>query len=221
MVCDPFGPHDALRSSGCFDVMRRFKEHFVVDLEQSPEAFVAPHHRRNVRKAERELEVEWCADPRVHAGEWIALYATLIARHDIRGIARFTARSLEAQLQVPGVIVSRAVHKGSTVGMVLWYLDGEVAYYHLGASSDAGYRLGAAFVLFDRALQHFRQQAKWLSLGAGAGAGGPATDGLTRFKRGWATGTRTAWLAGRVLDRRRYDELAGITGTTSAAYCPT
>ena len=220
VVCDPFGAHDAVRSSGCFDVMRPFKEHFVVDLSQAPESFASPHHRRNVKKAERQLEMEWCPDPTLHAAEWIALYEGLIARHQITGIARFSPRALTEQLQVPGLVMARAVHRGATAGIVLWYLDGDVAYYHLGAYNDDGYELGAAFLLFDRAIRHFRHQARWLSLGAGAGADGHGSDGLTRFKRGWATGTRTAWLGGCVLDRKRYDELAMKTGTESAAYFP-
>jgi hypothetical protein len=173
-----------------------------------------------VKKAERGLEVEWCPDPALHAAEWIELYAGLIARHEITGIAQFSPRALQEQLRVPGLVMARAVHQGATAGIVLLYRDGDVAYYHLGAYSEAGYRLGAAFLLFDRAIGHFRQQAQWLSLGAGAGADGHASDGLTRFKRGWATGTRTAWLGGCVLDRKRYDELAVSPGTTAAAYFP-
>ena len=39
--------------------------------------------------------------------------------------------------------------------------------------------------------------------------GGADRDGLTRFKRGWATGERIAHLCGRVLDRAAYSRLAG------------
>ena len=35
-----------------------------------------------------------------------------------------------------------------------------------------------------------------------------------RFKRGWATGTRTAHFCGRVLDPERYAQLAGAAATS-------
>ena len=38
-------------------------------------------------------------------------------------------------------------------------------------------------------------------------------DGLSRFKRGWATGTAPAWLCGAVLDRERYADLAQALGS--------
>ncbi len=57
------------------------------------------------------------------------------------------------------------------------------------------------------ALEQFAADGlQWAALGAGAAAGGG--DGLTRFKSGWATGTRSAYLCGRVLDRERYARLA-------------
>jgi lipid II:glycine glycyltransferase (peptidoglycan interpeptide bridge formation enzyme) len=103
----------------------------------------------------------------------------------------------------------RAVQDGVTVGVTLWYLAGDVAYYHLGAYSARGYELAASFALFDRGLERFAAEGMaWASLGGGAGLDGTLEDGLTRFKRGWATATRTAYLCGRILQRRIYDELS-------------
>jgi hypothetical protein len=45
-------------------------------------------------------------------------------------------------------------------------------------------------------------------------------DGLSRFKRGWATGTRTAYLCGRVLDRREYERMVRAAGAGTTAYFP-
>ena len=104
--------------------------------------------------------------------------------------------------------------------MTLWYEQDDVAYYHLAAYSDAGYEHRAAFALFSAALAHFRGRVDWLALGAGAGAAATDDDGLARFKRGWATGTRTAYLCGRVLDPARYRALAGAGAGMAAAYFP-
>jgi hypothetical protein len=34
-----------------------------------------------------------------------------------------------------------------------------------------------------------------------------ASDGLLRFKKGWANTTRQTWLCGRICDRQAYDDL--------------
>lgn len=101
--------------------------------------------------------------------------------------------------------------------MVLWLLGPEAAYYHLAAYDDEGYRAKASFALFDVAISTFRAQGiPWLALGGAAGVTtAESGDGLTRFKEGWATETRTAWFGGRVLDRRRYAELSEICGDTT------
>jgi hypothetical protein len=102
--------------------------------------------------------------------------------------------------------------------MLLWYIQGNVGYYHLGAYSEFGYELRASFALFSFAIDYFAaDRLRWLNLGAGAGVQGDATDGLSRFKRGWSTETRTVYLCGRIFNRSRYQEIVkakriGITG---------
>jgi hypothetical protein len=220
MVADPFGNHDQTILRRCFgDLVAPFKEHFTIDLGRAPESFVDAHHRRNARKALGQLSVEVCADAAASAREWCELYAALIKRHNIRGLTAFSDASLTRQLSVPGMVMLRASHEGRTVGMTLWYVEGAgVGYYHLGAYSEEGYKLRASFALFWRAIEHFAGAGlRWLDLGAGAGLGGvdPQADGLSRFKRGWSTGTRTAYLCGRIFDRRRYDALAlGVSPAT-------
>jgi hypothetical protein len=223
IVADPFGEHDPDYLRQCFpDVVVPFKEHAVVDLSQSPASFVDAHHRRNARKALERVTVEPQADATRFAAEWIALYGKLIERHQIRGLTAFSEESFRAQLAVPGLTMFRATHGDETVGMTLWYADRGVAYYHLGAYSDAGYELGASFALFWRVIEYFSSQGlQWLNLGAGAGLSGSGeVDGLTRFKRGWATGTRTAYFCGRILDRAKYDEIMETKGVAASSYFP-
>jgi hypothetical protein len=59
---------------------------------------------------------------------------------------------------------------------------------------------------------------RWLNLGAGAGLQAGGDDGLTRFKRGWSTGTRQSWFCGRIFDQRRYDR--AVRGAGSGSYFP-
>ena len=61
----------------------------------------------------------------------------------------------------------------------------------------------AAYALYWRAIELFAGRVRYLNLGAGAGTAA-GDDGLTRFKRGWATESRPSYLAGRVLDAEAY-----------------
>lgn len=221
LVADPFGGYSEETLRRCFpDLCRRFKEHYVVDLERSTPDDVSAHHRRNARRGLRQVSVEVCDEPRRYRDDWVRLYQDLIDRHGIRGISAFSPLSLERQLEVPGLVMQRAVHEGATVGIVLWYVTDTVAYYHLGAYSPEGYELRAAFAIFSTALEFFRGKVGDLALGAGAGARPDPESGLDRFKAGWATGTRPAYLCGRILDPDLYARLAAGGASSDTGYFP-
>jgi hypothetical protein len=140
------------------------------------------------------------------------LYRVLTRRHGIRGLPAFSETSLTQQLLVPGIAVLKASRGAETVGATLWYRDRDIAYYHLGAYADAGYRLRASFALFWTALEAFAAAGvRWVDLGGAAGvrSGASEVDGLARFKQGWATGTRMAYFCARVFDTEIYDRLTG------------
>ena len=218
-VLDPLGDYDRDALRRAFpDKLTAFKEHFVVELGRPPHEFVASHHRRNVRKALDALECRRVARPLDRLEDWRRLYDVLIARHAIAGVRAFSAAAFRGQLQTPGCTAFAAECDGRAIGMLLWYVAGETAYYHLGAFDDEGYRRHASFGLFWTAIESFGCQGlRWLDLGAGAGTE-DRNDGLSRFKQGWATGRRTAWLAGRVLDRGAYDALAAAENDYFPAY---
>lgn len=203
LVADPLGDYDDL---DCFDFARPFKEHFVIDLKNVQ---ICKHHRRNIQKARKSVCVELCLDPLERLNDWARLYGKLIEKHDIQGIAKFSRVSFRKQLQVPGLIMFRAMFEDEAVGMSLWYAQGDVGYYHLGASSEKGYELRASFALFQTAIEFFEGDLRWLNLGAGAGARAAEMDGLARFKRGWTAETRPAYLCGKVLNHEIYRELTG------------
>jgi hypothetical protein len=165
--------------------------------------------------------VERCEEPKQFLEEWMELYTVLIQKHNIRGIRAFSRQSFERQLEVPGIVAFRATYNGTTVSMLLWYVQGEVGYYHLGASNRLGYELHASFGLFWYAIEYFATYGlRWLDLGAGAGLRSNASDGLSRFKSGWSTGTRTVYFCGRIFDHCRYSELVKAKGMSSVNYFP-
>lgn len=221
-VADPFGAYreETLRRSFP-DVLRPYKEHYVVNLRQPLRASVSSHHRRNTAKGLEAVTVEQLDDPQAFLLEWVSLYSVLVDRHGITGVAAFSDVSFASQLAVPGIVAFRAVRDGETVGMLLWYVSGGVAYYHLGAYSPIGYELRASFALFWSALEYFAEAGvSWASLGAAAGAFGSGRDGLARFKEGWATETRTAHFCGRILDAARYEEIVRNRHIGESAFFP-
>ena len=158
--------------------------------------------------------MERCDPPIDFVEDWSELYTHLVQERGIKGIRAFSKTSFQVQLGLPGLVAFRAVHELKSVGMVLWYTQGDIAYYHLGASSPLGYDLRASFCLFSVSIQYFSALGLgWLNLGSGAGRRSDDSDGLTRFKNGWASGTRTAYFCGRVLDREKYRKMAGESQT--------
>lgn len=221
VVPDPFGGWTLAQIETCFpDVCVPFKEHFIVDLSRPPMASATRHHRRDAVRALRRTEVMIIDDAPAFLDDWDAVYRVLVARHHVRGLAAFSRASFAQQLQVRGLVAFRAERDGRLVGAALWLVDGAVAHYHLAAYSDEGYEHGVSYALVATALRHFAEQGiEWAALGAGAGTHAQPGDGLSRFKAGWATGTRTAYLCGRILDKRRYAELAG-GGLARSDYFP-
>lgn len=222
LVTDPFGNFDPSYLQTCFkDVCIPFKHHFVIDLSRSMSTFVSGHHRRYARKARRRLHVQTCQNPALFLDEWLDLYATLIKKHGIKGIQTFSRASFAQQLSVPGLVMFRAAFEETAVGMLLWYVQGDVGYYHLGASSPLGYELRVSFALFWSAIEYFAANGlRWLNLGAGAGVENDGTDGLTRFKQGWSTDTRPAYFCGRIFDKAKYAEIVQAKGISTTSYFP-
>ena len=78
----------------------------------------------------------------------------------------------------------------------------------------------ASYALFWAALEHFKGTAAHAALGAAAGARPGEGGGLDRFKAGWASGVRPAFLCGRVLDPERYADLTAKSGNDAVNYFP-
>jgi hypothetical protein len=218
LVTDPFGAFDVDYLRGCFDIVTCFKQHFVFDLQQPIERCVAPYHRKYARRALRTLAVEKCDEPVQFIDQWVTLYDTLIKRHQITGLRAFSRSAFEKQMSIPGTVMFTASFQGTPVGGHLWYVQGDVAYSHLSAYSPLGYELRASYALQWFSLSYFADQVRWVNQGAGIKADG--ADGLSQYKRGWSTGTRTAYFCGRVLDREQYAAISRTKGTCGTGYFP-
>jgi hypothetical protein len=222
LVADPFADVSPETLASCFpDRMIRFKDHFIADLDAASPATVSKHHRYYARRALAAVDVAACTgEAEDLLDEWTGLYSTLAARHGLTGMKAFSPASFAIQLRIPGLVALVAREEGRIVGAHLWYVQGDVAYSHLAAVNERGYALSVAYALYSFALDHFRGKARWLNFGAGAGAGSSADDGLSRFKRGWATETRPAWFCGRIFDPELYAALAQGQVKVAGDYFP-
>jgi hypothetical protein len=221
LVVNPFSDVAETDLRCWFDVVIPFKQHYVTDLRRPVDDLVARQHRRNLQKASGLVEVDICRNPLDFLAAWCDLYGHLAARHGITGIRAFSRTAFEKQLGVPGLVMFRALAAEDIVGLHLWYVRDRVAYGHLGATSTRGYELMASYALYWYAVQYFRTHVDWLDLGGVAGVSEEESlDGLRQFKAGWATGTRQAFLCGRILQQDAYDRLSAERATTKTSYFP-
>ena len=205
LVTDPFGDYTQEDLRAAFpDMVRPFKSHYIIDFSTPLEKTVRSRHRTYSRKAMRDYTVALCDEPLRLLERWNRLYGILIERHQVTGMATFSPASFRQQFQLPGLRVFYAEREGVIEGIQLWLCRDDVAYYHLGAYSEAGYTSRVSYALTWSALQWFEAAGtRRADLGGGAGVN-DREDGLTRFKRGWSNTSQVVYLCGRILDKRRY-----------------
>ena len=221
LVTDPFGNYEAHNLQKCFDIVRPFKQHFIVDLSHPLDCFVTKHHRLAAHRALAKVQVERCQNPMRVLNDWIDLYSKIVQKYDIRGISAFSKKAFEKQFSVPGIEVFRSEYQGVAVSMSLWFVHGKTAYYHLNASSPQGYKHEASFALAQYAIEYFTARGlRWLNLGAGAGSKENNRDGLTSFKQGWSNGLSTAYFCGRIFNHDRYMEIVSEKKALPTDYFP-
>lgn len=219
LVTNPFGDFTVDQLQANFDVCIRFKEHYVTDLSKPFKMSVHKDHRYKARKALRDVSIERCDNPQEYLLEWVNLYEHLISRHKITGIRAFSKEAFRQLLQVPGVELFIARHKNEIIGAQIWLVQDKIGYVHLTAMNQLGYKFSASYALRWIAMSYFADQLEWIDHGAGTGLK-QNEDGLTRFKKRWASETRPTYFCGRILDQEKYDEICRKTGLTNTDYFP-
>jgi hypothetical protein len=220
LVTDPMLGEDERKLFRQFDVAEPFKTHYLSSLHQPPAQTVSRHHRYHARKAAKELEVDVPEAPLAYLDEWCAIYEALVRRHGVKDLRAFSRDGFRRLLSMPGVILFRAIRHGRCVGAQIILIQGDVAFAHLAAFNDEGYRHGASYLLDWAAMEHLRGRVGRLNWGGGSGLECADESGLARYKQGWATERRTSYLLGVVLDRGAYERLAMDTGNATSTYFP-
>ena len=221
LVTDPFGNYDISYLQKHFDLVKPFKKHFIANLNLPIEKIVSKHHRYYAKKALQSLQIELCLSPEDFLDEWIILYNNLIEKHNINGIRAFSRQSFSEQLVVPGIVIFRALYKGETIGARLVYIQDQVAYSHLSAFNPNGYNLRAGYGIDMELIRYLSINGlRYFDHGAGAGIINNTQDGLSKFKKGWSTETRTAYLCGRIFDKKKYLEITTSKNIVNTKYFP-
>jgi serine/alanine adding enzyme len=164
------------------------------------------HHRRVVRKAVA-AGVEGSAELAPESLERFArLYGQTMERRDAAGFYYFSPeywRALETDLREHVVLFEA---EGDAA--LLCLASPPWLHYHLGASSDAGRKLGASNLLFLEAAR-WAQDLGYSRFHLGGGVGG-ARDSLYEFKLRFDPGGELEAAIGKAVhDERAYRELAG------------
>ncbi len=205
-VSDPFMRATAEQFSRAFpDHLEQYKDHFVVHtvLHRS----LPQGHRYRLRQASRSVTVELESQPVQRLDDWMTLVRVLADRHGMSGPEAESRSYYHDQLIAPGAVAFLAMQGRECVAMTVWYVMGSAAYYHLAASTRAGYDVSATYALVAEAISWLAgSRIEWIDLGSNAGPFGQS-DGLADFKRGWSTGTQGTLLGGRIVDKISYRDL--------------
>ena len=220
LVTDPFGDYTPEILQSLFDVVVPYKQHFVADLSLPLEQYTSARHRKYARRALQRVSVEVCDCPVAHLDDWVRLYDCLVDRHHITGIRRFSRESFAKQLSVPGAVLFRAAEGDEPLSLDLWYVQGDAAYAHLVGTSPRGYEIQVSYALKRFILEYFTGKVRWANLAGVPGTTAEADSGLAGFKRGWSSGTRTAFFCGKICNRSDYQELVQATHSEKTDFFP-
>jgi hypothetical protein len=215
LVADPFAPIAPDDMTRIFSHVVPFKTHFIADLKSAPEHVVSPSRLRAANKALERLDVEIVAAPMTALDDWMTLQAGLTTSRGLHGMKALDRGAIARLLQVPGIVVIRASHRGTTLGMHLEFVQGDIVYGHLAAYATTARRQGVAGALHLWELRHFRGKAAYIDWGGESGVVERRLGSLANFKRGFSNMERTCFLCGTILDRTAYERLAHATGPTT------
>lgn len=188
------------------DLVRVDARHFIADLVTF---WPARDHRRAVREALRQVDVEVEDAPAALVPAWDALDGPALPGSELG----LSTESLGRQLALPGCVAFSVLDEDGPVAMAVVYVSGEDATLHAMSSSAAGESLGARYALIQTIVEDMAGRGlRRLDLGS--------ADAEPAFMEGWTQELRPAYRCGRVVDRLAYDELVTDAGTGDSAAFP-
>jgi lipopolysaccharide/colanic/teichoic acid biosynthesis glycosyltransferase len=178
------------------------------------------HHRRLVRKAEREGLAATVTQGPASLGEFVELYEETMRRNEAAAFYFFWPAYWEALARLGDALVVVDVRRGEELAASVLCLAGTPwLHYHLGGASDDGRRQGASHLALLTAAR-WGQEREYEALHLGGGIGG-REDSLFDYKRRFAPEDLvTACVGKAVHDDEAYRRLAGVTEIAFDGYFP-
>ena len=148
------------------------------------------------------------------------MYETLVSRNSLHGVHRFSRAYFKALARMPEFVSFGAFVDGRLASCQIWLTHDRYAYSHLAASSDQGYTHRAAYAVYTHGISFFKNY-RLIDLG-GTPDKCNLTQGLARFKKGFANDTRQNWICCAISDRNLYEFVCHTTGANpgSTSYFP-
>jgi len=174
------------------------------------EAEMHSMHRRGARKALRAGVGVVRTDAPASLDRFAAPYAACMRHRNAERFYLFPEeywRALERGLR-ERLVLLEAWHDGELVASLLLLATPPLLHYHLGATSERGFALGASKLLFLEAARLGRERG-FAELHLGSGLGG-REDFLWQFKQRFSRAPgRPFWIGKLVHDEAAYRRLAG------------
>jgi lipid II:glycine glycyltransferase (peptidoglycan interpeptide bridge formation enzyme) len=178
------------------------------------------HHRRVVRKAEGQVELEIRENP-ADLDEFAALYATTMRRREAESFYFFPAAYWEelAEGLKDALVLFEARDEDGLAAAALSLASPPWLHYHLGATSDRARRVGVAALLMLTAARWGRERGFSL-FHLGGGVGG-REDSLWEYKRRFAPDGALPMRIGKAIhDLEAYRALTGGEGLETGGFFP-
>jgi lipopolysaccharide/colanic/teichoic acid biosynthesis glycosyltransferase len=178
------------------------------------------HHRRLVRRAEREGLTATVAQGPASLDEFVALYEETMRRNEAADFYLFSPAYWEALARLGDALVLVDVRRGEELAASVLCLAGSPwLHYHLGGASDEGRRAGASHLALLTAAS-WGQERGYEALHLGGGVGG-REDSLFDYKRRFAPDDLVTASVGKVVhDEEAYRRLAGVAEIAFDGYFP-
>ena len=204
-------------------VLRPFKTHLLSRLGAAAldgtDFMPSRHHRREARRARRSVEVEVQKAAEADLDEWMRLWSSIEQRKRPAGMAAASRATYAAQLALAGAVMMWARVEGQPVAAQVVLVTPDVVQVHAAVSDPRGRECRAMFALDNTLLDMFAGSTCTIHWGGVPGRT-DATDGLWKYKAGWANDAAPATLLGAVLDPETYVLLGGQLPVDAAAWFP-
>ncbi|WP_442604290.1 lipid II:glycine glycyltransferase FemX [Paenibacillus sp. KN14-4R] len=191
----------------------------AIDLKQEEGRF-SEHHRRAIRKATK-FELEFAERPTSDLSQFLPLYTKTMDKRDALSYYYFSNEYFEKLARDLGdrMKLLEIKHQETVISSALFFIEGDIAQYHLQGSSREHETFFPSHYLIYRTMEYMRQSGcKWLHLGGGYAGN---EDGLYRFKKGFDTkGELPFYIGKRIHNQEQYQSLLQQINPQELAYFP-